>query len=392
MFSNLNKINTDKLVSFSTMLFFFLIPVATSPAEISGIILLVINIVSRRLNLSKITSFFKTDIGIAVLVFVLLHWIGLLWTSDLNSGISFAKRSLIWVYALVIFAINPNDEEKKRYIFSFLLGLITTSLIVIAQSIGIIPVEDFPRGFIKHITLSVMLAFGIWVVSFVYKLSDNHMRFVCVTAILLFLTALMLGIGRIGFAILIIGLPFIISNILGRIRPLIVIPLAILVVIITIILSPTLEHRIKAVFDDIKEYKGGNPNTSIGLRLYMWDKALVLIKEKPLFGHGTGSYSNEIVRHRSDNIDEIFLRISQPHNSLLYMMVSFGILGFLSFFMLFFVVIRRAYMQRNTLVGYAIFVFNIVLLLSTTTDNQILSFGTSHLFALFTGMLLTYKG
>ncbi|MFQ3573324.1 MAG: hypothetical protein SNJ53_01675, partial [Thermodesulfovibrionales bacterium] len=95
MLKILNKDNTpiDKAITVCTSLYFFLIAIATTPAEIMGIVLLFITLLSRRLNPSRILSFFRTDLGIVTLIFVGLHWLGLLWSSDPKTGLAFAKRT-----------------------------------------------------------------------------------------------------------------------------------------------------------------------------------------------------------------------------------------------------------------------------------------------------------
>ena len=63
----------------------------------------------------------------------------------------------------------------------------------------------------------------------------------------------------------------------------------------------------------------------MGLRFTFWKYSLKLIAEKPLFGHGTGSYSKEY--HRLVQ-DERFAS-KNPHNEFLMIGVQLGLLGVL---------------------------------------------------------------
>jgi len=65
--------------------------------------------------------------------------------------------------------------------------------------------------------------------------------------------------------------------------------------------------------------------SSMGLRFTFWKYSLKLIAEKPLFGHGTGSYSKEY--HRLVQ-DERFTS-KNPHNEFLMIGVQLGLFGVL---------------------------------------------------------------
>ena len=67
--------------------------------------------------------------------------------------------------------------------------------------------------------------------------------------------------------------------------------------------------------------------SSMGQRYMMWRYSLKLIAEKPLLGHGTGSFTKEYQRVASN---ELFLS-RNPHNEFLMIGVQLGILGLLVF-------------------------------------------------------------
>ncbi|MEY4767728.1 MAG: hypothetical protein RL637_367, partial [Pseudomonadota bacterium] len=71
-----------------------------------------------------------------------------------------------------------------------------------------------------------------------------------------------------------------------------------------------------------------NTETSMGLRLTYWQNAIDMIKDKPILGHGTGSY---VYHYLQSN----HLMISaNPHNEYLMIMVQLGIVG-LSIFLIY---------------------------------------------------------
>ena len=67
----------------------------------------------------------------------------------------------------------------------------------------------------------------------------------------------------------------------------------------------------------------GQTESSMGLRYTFWKNSLKLIAEKPLMGHGTGSYRKEYRRiTRNDRVES-----KNPHNEFFMIGVQLGLLG-----------------------------------------------------------------
>lgn len=382
-----------KVALLLTALFFFFIPIATSPAEIAGLLALGFSLLSGAFSRDRLAVFFQSKIAYAVVLFVGLHWVGLLWTSDVTKGLEFARRTYVWIYALMVVAITRNHTQSGFFIKAFLAGLTVTSSIFTMQLLGILPTpQGFARGFMNHITLSVLVAFAIVFVSYWFRgLRDSNSRLMPSVLIAVFLIVLTFGIGRAGYVVFVVLMPFLIANIFGRLNIKVFIATTVVVVLLIPSVSPTLKSRIDRAIEDIKAYNRDNPNTSVGIRLYMWQKSVELISERPIFGFGTGSYSKEVSNRHSKAIEDAFVNISQPHNSYLYAAVSFGIVGLFSLLWLFGAVLLESYKQRKTLIGYACMLFTIALMVSSLTDNQLMSFGTAHLYALLVGLLFVER-
>jgi O-antigen ligase len=75
-----------------------------------------------------------------------------------------------------------------------------------------------------------------------------------------------------------------------------------------------------------------------------------------------------------------------PHNSFLYMMVSYGIPGLVAFCWLLFVMLKKGYKGRDSAPGFSVFVFTSVFIIGSLTDTQVLPFATAIALPLFTGM------
>lgn len=92
--------------------------------------------------------------------------------------------------------------------------------------------------------------------------------------------------------------------------------------------SSAIRDGIAKIENNLNQYQQGNVDTSVGLRLDFYKNSLALIQEKPLLGHGTGSFTEEYRRltgYKSGN-----MATSNPHNDYLWMGVEQGIIGILA--------------------------------------------------------------
>lgn len=79
--------------------------------------------------------------------------------------------------------------------------------------------------------------------------------------------------------------------------------------------------------------------SSVSERLSMIQNCFTLIKEKPVFGYGTGSFGHELKQHgmtyigydfSNERKNPIIVRIAHPHNEWLLWLVQWGSLGFIA--------------------------------------------------------------
>lgn len=93
-----------------------------------------------------------------------------------------------------------------------------------------------------------------------------------------------------------------------------------------------LQVRIAQGVADIEQYVyAGNANTSLGLRIELWQASLSLIVERPLLGWGSIANYLSITGDSAD----IFQRFNHFHNEFLDATVKRGLLGFVALFALY---------------------------------------------------------
>lgn len=102
--------------------------------------------------------------------------------------------------------------------------------------------------------------------------------------------------------------------------------------------SPRFQDRSSAVVSDIQSYKQGSVETSQGQRLDYWHRSLLAIEEKPVFGHGVGSWT--INYHRLGGLQAN--APSNPHQEYLLWAVEAGVIGLVLFLGIFISLYRSA--------------------------------------------------
>ena len=394
----LKKINPDILIWAGYSGMFFFLPIATSPTVICGMFILTVWIVSGKF-LKDIKLWLKSDMKIPMLLFILLPWIGLIYTPVLQEGLNVALKTHYWLFAIALMPLllsrieapDPGIKGNPDLIIKmFLSGLVVNSAISILQFLSLVPLKrGLPTGLLgggsAHIPFSLLLTTGILISSFYFlKARPWKVRLIYAFFMVQFFVTMSFIGARSGYMALILLSPLIVYNIIGR-RHFFWILLGSIIIISLLFLSPTVQSRVSKIKDDLLQYKQGNVNTSIGLRLHMWEIALSEIKKNPLIGMGTAGFIKSWEIYKKDPSLPFFIH-GNPHNSFLYMMVSFGILGLLSFCWLLFIMLRNGWKKRDSSLGFAVFVFTMIFVIGSLVDTPLLSIAAAHAFSLFAGI------
>jgi len=108
--------------------------------------------------------------------------------------------------------------------------------------------------------------------------------------------------------------------------------------------SDNFSGRVHEAVKEIQTYQPGKSRTSIGQRFDWWVASISLIKQKPFFGYGTGSYpyllSNAASKSQIKETDN-------PHNEYLFLSVQFGLVGLLLFLLMIFLQLAETLTFRN---------------------------------------------
>jgi O-antigen ligase len=383
-------IGTLLLIGYSGLFFFSTI--ANSPVEICGALVLGLWILSGRF-LPDTKTWLKSPEALPVIGMILLPWIGLLYTSSPSQGLNMAARGYYWLYAIALVSVVRDAKTSDFLIHAFLAGLCVNAAASVLQVIHILPLRyGTPSGFLgissPWITYTLLMTAGMCIASFYFRrASGSGPKLIYAFLMLLyFLTIGFVG-GRSGYVAFIILSPLVVYNLLGGKHLGRIIVLTVLV--ISVLFSfPVVQNRFMQARKDLISYRAGNVNTSVGLRLHMWDVTFNGIKSHPFLGIGTNGFT----RLWQENKKLVSLPFyDHPHNSFLYMVVSFGIPGLAVFCWLLFVMLKTGWRTFDSALGFSLFVFTLVFVIGSLTDTQLLVFPTMILFVLFSGCAAAWE-
>jgi O-antigen ligase len=311
------------------------IPISTAGQNI-GAALLIISFLLISKNWPQIRKISLQPFAIAGLFMGFILAIGTTWSSAspvVAWGFFLKMRAY---YLIPVFLTIINVGKMRNYV---LLGfVIVTSISIILSCAAAwlnyplfmaIPGDWYIfRTHTYHNFFAALLGIMLLSVIILKKIAVKHKIILFLIFLLISYDILFLVAGRTGQIVylLMIGLTLILWNWrLGLVTGIII------AASLTIILpkySTAFNTGLNNAASNLSEYSNGNSNTSIGLRLEWQKNSINLIKERPLLGHGTGSFKGEYARILGSG-DQL-LSSQNPHNDYLWLGVELGIFGTLS--------------------------------------------------------------
>ena len=275
----------------------------------------------------------------------------------------------LWVHVPWAIASTPSDWGSDHTVFKDYIaqGLMMSTFVVLALSRS----STATRGLIKVGWLALALAAGVSVLF----LSDGRTGYLAIAAALVVYAGVVSPRNwRLGAA-----------------------GLTTLVLALLLFLSPTAQQRLKAIYTEAQtqlntseDLKQLDASTSIGARLTMWAFSVEQIKERPLFGAGTGAYGT-LARAACGEHPSCAVVTVHPHNQFLFFAVELGILGLLAYVFYLFSAARFAHhlplTQRALLLS-----FLAIMVVDSLVHGALWLAVENHLFTFVLALLLAEVG
>jgi len=358
----------------------FVLPLSVFLTNVFFILVPILSLVSGGVR-EKLNVIFRNPVAIAMLAFFSLFIIGLSYTiAPINDALKMLVHYDKIFFAALLFPLFTEDKWRKYSINAFIIGsivlLILSYLKYFGLSIG--PHDESLKGHINFGFIMALLSYFLMLKIFAAK--DIRYK-IALTLILLLVVfnSLFLSIGRAGYFVF-IGLFCLLLFQVFRWRGLLVAVIAsILLFSCAYSFSGVFKQRIHDVANDIKVYNlNKNEDTSIGDRINFVRNSLKLIKERPIFGYGTGGY-----RFAYANIKPTpAVSSHNSHDEYLHIGVQFGSVGILMLLMLFF---TQLWQSKNLPKDYCYIAQAIVvsIMIGSLANSWLLDSAEGHVYAYF---------
>lgn len=96
-------------------------------------------------------------------------------------------------------------------------------------------------------------------------------------------------------------------------------------------LSPLSKQRIEQATSEMQTYTEAKQLTAMGIRMYFWQNAVALVKQRPLLGWGTGGFEAAYAQEVAGREGLAGVGTSDPHNQFLKIAAEQGLVGFAVF-------------------------------------------------------------
>lgn len=369
----------------------FAIPLSTSVTSVAAIFILIAWIVAGS-YLLKLSEIIRNPVSLALLAYLSLFVVGMLWTDDLGSGLEMIDKQWKLLVMLAVFC-SVTGRVRRMVVYAFIAGVTVSMLMTYLTWFDIFQyggsTVDRPARGGNVIYYNVLLAFAFYLVC--NRLlqrgigSVSKMAWVCLS-ILMAVNMFIVG-GRAGQVVFFVLCGLLIVQVFRK--NILRAGLIIIVILPAIFfgaykLSPLFQERVDQVPREIAQFYD-NPVTSTGLRLLFWKNSWEMIKENPWIGVGTGDFKNEY-----EKINQVFSPAvpltDNPHNQYVFALSKFGLLGLLVLLSLFatqlYEAVRIKDEWQQVRVAFPVFFLTIML-----TESYLIVYETGFLYAIFSAVL-----
>jgi len=386
--------NAGRLNAWLLAIMVFVLPLSTSVLSILALLILVVWLVEGGYR-EKVRVITTNPVAMAVLLYLVLYGVGLLWTEELASGLDIIKK--YWKLLLLpVFLTAVRWDLRRVYAGSFLAGMtVAVTMTSIAWFGRLFHYADDTMRFFtwvshsRNIAYNPMLAIAIYLLwhELAWGKVRDVWRWFLAGLVSLMMVNMFITEGRSGQLVFFVLLGLFIVQVFKKNILRAVLLMAVVLPLIFALgyqFSPVFHERVEKIYPEIVQFQN-NPNTSVGLRLLFWQNSWEIIKENPWLGAGTGDFQSayaEVNKRQSPQITAT----DNPHNQYILVLCQLGIVGLMALAAIFVAQIRQAFVQRDgwerVRLAFPLFFLTIML-----AESYLIVSGTGFLFSVFSAVL-----
>ncbi|TFV34537.1 hypothetical protein E4K66_30690 [Bradyrhizobium frederickii] len=327
----------EKARYFAAIATAFMIPISTSGLGITLGILAVLSLLTSRPSDWSVTLRFAAA-STPILIFLLMA-VGTLWSAQpLGPGGLSHYVKLLLIPLMMATTFTRQEALHMGYAFA------VSCLVILVLSFASLVWPSGPWAWFKspgvpvkdnavQSTCFALCAFGLGLLA-VKLFMDGHRRkffVVAALALLFFVDIFLIYLSKTGMLIALVLLGLFLLRMAGwRRSTILALPLAI-VAVSAALLSSEAQRRIVQITTDVHSLRGDNskagPTLSTASRIDFWQKAIELIREAPVLGHGTGSTKLLYQQLEMERPSPYGEAVPDPHNQFLAIAIQVGLLG-----------------------------------------------------------------
>lgn len=259
--------------------------------------------------------------------------IGLAWnTSGIDAGLHMVAKYIDLAFVPIFVTLFQTERDRRRALLAFAAALVLTLVLSYMTWAGLIPThvfvtspQDQPEVFKKYLTQNILMAFGAFLFAH-FALSARSSRVAwSVLALLAAINVALIVPGRSGQLILAVLAVFF-AHSLWRWAGALLATAGVATFGAALILGLAPVNSRLALLPE--EWNTWHPSvdsqTSMGQRLGYFHNSLLIIRDHPVIGVGTGGFS----RAYADQVAGTTLEPTvNPHNEYLNVTVQLGVIG-----------------------------------------------------------------
>ena len=272
-------------------------------------------------------------------ILLAMVWMSLsfLWTesSSADALAGWGRHSRILWFIPVLYLLRSPEQSLltlKWFVAGMVVVMLSSWALVAGLPVPWASAKELPSlGIVHGSTLEqpVLLTFLAVVLWFMRAhWPQGHWRWVPIGILLLtVLNVFFVMTGRSGFLVMLVFISMAVWWQLPKRWRWLVVGLPFVLAALMMVLSPRFQTRTTEVVKDVLSYRQGSIETSQAQRLDYWHRSLLAFQEKPLIGHGVGSWRMNYHRLGGMQADAP----SNPHQQYLLWLVEAGVVGCILF-------------------------------------------------------------
>jgi O-antigen ligase len=299
------------------------------------------------------------------------------------------------LFCLPILVVGFRDPRARRFgIYAFIAAMTVTCLLSILKAAGLSAYNDptvSGQVFYNYIVTSLMMTMATYLCALLCTRAQGTIRFLYATLALLFsYQILFINEGRTGYLMYALLMILFVVQTCSLRKAVFAVVLGGSLFSLSCYLSPVMHNTVSKTIGNVRDYRQGNKNTSLGFRMQFHSFAKNMFLNHPWIGNGTGSYTHffrevdPVPSWQDVNVSP--KKIFEPHSQYWLVAAEFGLAGVLSlmFFLgSLFVASLRLHAMR------AVAVASIVLFMAGSLSDSLLFYSsTGYFFLIFMGMCL----